>query len=236
MFTQTHLLIGAAIFARPGRQAVALAGLMGALVPDSDVWTMFVVERLRGASGCEVFHYRYWEPPWTTLQILLNSIPGYFALVVLSLVILFLPGNRSRRMALIVIAFSSCALLHVGIDFLLHHDDARAQWMPFTDWVYRSPISYWDPDHYGRFFRIFEILVGLTLAASVGLRFRTSWMWAVVALLSLGYVGSIAVGKVSGSDHVRGPGSCSVLDKRVDFGLIASPGISRVKERRQTYV
>lgn len=227
MFTQTHLLIGAAIFARPGRPAVALAGLMGALAPDSDVWAMFIVERLQGASGCEVFHYRYWEQPWTTLQMLLNSIPAYLVLITLGLASLLPSGVWSRRIALIVIVFASSALLHVAIDFLLHHDDARAQWMPLTDWIFRSPVSYWDPRYYGRIFMTFEMGLGIALAVSIGLRFRSGRVWAAVALLSLGYAGSIAAGLVSGDDHVRGPGSCEIL------GLDAASKLTADADRRR---
>lgn len=232
MFTQTHLLVGAAIFARPGRPALALAGLMGALVPDSDVWAMFVVERLQGASGCEVFHYRYWEQPWTTLQMLLNAIPAYLVLITLGLASLLPPGVCSRRIALIVIVFASSALLHVGIDFLLHHDDARAQWMPLTDWIFRSPVSYWDPRYYGRIFMTFEMGLGIALAVLIGLRFRSGRVWAAVALLSLGYAGSIAAGLVSGDDHVRGPGSCEILGLDTASKLAADAGKSGRGERR----
>ncbi|MCK8482954.1 hypothetical protein MUY21_02795 [Aliiroseovarius sp. S2029] len=213
LFTQTHLLVSAAVFTRPGNRTIALAGLLGALVPDADVWAMFVIERMRGASGCEVFHYRYWEEPWTTLQILLNSIPAYLTLIALSLAGLLVPGLLSRRVVLIVLVFASSALLHVGTDFLLHHDDARAQWVPFTDWVFRSPVSYWDPRYNGRIFMIFEICLGLGLAALIGLRFRRKRVWVAVTILSLGYAGSMATDLVSGSDHPRGPGSCDRLER-----------------------
>lgn len=213
MFTQTHLLLGAAIFAKPGSRTVAVAGLMGALVPDSDVWLMFVVERVQGSTGCEVFHYRYWEEPWTALQMVLNSIPAYLALLVVSLVCLRLQGEWIRTTGTIGLVFASSALLHVGSDFLLHHDDARAQWMPFTEWVFRSPVSYWDPTHHGQIFMSFEIGLGLALIILVGRRFRTRWVWAALVVLSLGYGGSIAASFMSGGDHARGPGSCEGLTK-----------------------
>lgn len=236
MFTQTHLLVGAAVFARPGDRTLALAGLMGALVPDADVWAMFIIERLRGASGCEVFHYRYWEQPWTTLQILLNSIPVYFALLALSLGGLLVPDVLPRKVVLIVLVFVSSALLHVGADFLLHHEDARAQWMPFTDWIFRSPVSYWDPRHYGQVFMTFEIGLGLTLAALVGLRFRTKRVWAAVTILSLGYLGTIATGLVSGGDHPRGLGSCEILEKGAVPMLTTSRNALKIAELRNGYV
>jgi membrane-bound metal-dependent hydrolase YbcI (DUF457 family) len=88
MFTQTHLLVGAALFARPGAKAASIAGLAGALAPDTDVWLMFLVERISGSTGCEVFHYRYWQEPWTTLQSVLNSIPLYVSLLIIGIVTL----------------------------------------------------------------------------------------------------------------------------------------------------
>ncbi|WP_298856110.1 hypothetical protein [uncultured Ruegeria sp.] len=228
MFTQTHLLVGAAVFARPGNRTVALAGLIGALVPDTDVWAMFVIERLRGASGCEVFHYRYWEQPWTTLQILLNSIPAYLTLITLSVVGLLVPALLPRKVVLLVMIFASSALLHVGADFLLHHEDARSQWMPFTNWIYRSPVSYWDPRHYGQYFLIFEIGLGLALAILIGLRSRSKQVWAAVTFLSLGYLGSITAGLMSGADHLRGPGSCEILESNAVAKRATSPSESNV--------
>ncbi|KUJ77781.1 hypothetical protein [Ruegeria profundi] len=74
MFTQTHLLISATLWARPGARIATIAGFAGTLFPDSDVWVMFFVERLNGSKGCEVFHYRYWEELWVTLQSVLNTI------------------------------------------------------------------------------------------------------------------------------------------------------------------
>jgi hypothetical protein len=214
MFTQTHLLLGAAVYARPGNRAVAIAGLLGALVPDTDVWLMFLIERLHGASGCEVFHYRYWEPPWTTLQMVLNSIPAYLMLVAAGATFMILQGTRSRAFGLLLIAFASSALLHVSIDFMLHHDDARAQWMPLSSWIFRSPVSYWDPAYYGAAFVPFEIGLGLALVLLVGRRFGDRRLWAILAILPLGYGGSIAAGMMSGGDHPRGPGSCEMLAER----------------------
>jgi hypothetical protein len=214
MFTQTHLLLGAAVYARPGNCAVAIAGLVGALVPDTDVWLMFIIERLNGSSGCEVFHYRYWEPPWTTFQMALNSIPAYLALIATGLACIVFPGSKLRAFAIVLLAFASSALLHVCIDFLLHHDDARAQWMPFSGWVFRSPVSYWDPSYYGSAFVPFEIGLGLALVALVGRRFGDKRLWVILAILPLGYVGSIAAGQMSGADHLRGPGSCEILADR----------------------
>ncbi len=39
--------------------------------------------------------------------------------------------------------------LHVPADLLLHHDDGHRHLFPASDWRFMSPVSYWDPRHYG---------------------------------------------------------------------------------------
>eukprot|EP01084_Bolivina_argentea_P231529 390431_1 len=39
--------------------------------------------------------------------------------------------------------------LHCIIDFPLHSQDARAQLVPITKYIFHSPISYWNYDYYG---------------------------------------------------------------------------------------
>lgn len=45
--------------------------------------------------------------------------------------------------------FSMAMCIHCICDFPLHNDDAHAQFVPFTDYVFHSPLSYWDYNHYG---------------------------------------------------------------------------------------
>ena len=49
--------------------------------------------------------------------------------------------------------------LHVGLDFLTHHDDAHRHLLPFSDWRFASPVSYWDPAFYGTWFAAAELLL-----------------------------------------------------------------------------
>ena len=208
MFTQTHILVSAALFARPGAMATTVAGLTGALFPDIDVWIMFVVERLSGSTGCEVFHYRYWEEPWVTLQSVLNSIPLYLGLLLMAGIMTATTSGRPRVISVNIAVLAASALLHVSADFLLHHEDARAQWHPISEWVFRSPVSYWDPDHYGKSFGVFEIALGISLVVVVGRRFSRRLVWAGLVVLLLGYSGTIAASFMEIASHDRGPGSC----------------------------
>ena len=56
----------------------------------------------------------------------------------------------------LVFFFSAC-MLHSSVDVLTHFDDGPVFFFPFH-WEYRfsSPISYWDPKHYGIPFMVFE--------------------------------------------------------------------------------
>ena len=53
-------------------------------------------------------------------------------------------------------------MLHSIVDILTHNDDGPVLFFPFN-WQYRfpSPVSYWDTDHHGGVFMIFEVLLNL---------------------------------------------------------------------------
>ena len=74
--------------------------------------------------------------------------------------------------ALVWLAYG-CAF-HSIVDILTHHTDGPLLFFPLN-WSYRfaSPISYWDPAHYGRIFTRFEL--GLDLLIGVWLLGR--WLW-----------------------------------------------------------
>jgi hypothetical protein len=57
-------------------------------------------------------------------------------------------------------------LVHAVIDVFTHYDDGPLVLFPF-DWTTRffSPVSYWDPDHFGRPFTFLEGLLDLVLLA-----------------------------------------------------------------------
>ena len=60
-------------------------------------------------------------------------------------------------------------LLHSAFDLPLHHDDAHRHFFPLSDVRFASPLSYWDPAHYGNPMALLEL--GLVCGASI-------WLWA----------------------------------------------------------
>lgn len=196
MLTHTHILIGAALFARPGARAVAAAAAAGSVIPDLDVATMWIVERANGVSSHVIFRDRFWESPWVEMQAVFNSAPlwALFALCGLAL--------SGRRGALF--AFGAAGFLHVVGDFLLHADDARAHLQPFTSWRFYSPISYWDPAKSGRIVGAVEAAAGLALVVLLWRRFigwRVRGALSLTAALYVAGLGATLAYTGEGHDH-----------------------------------
>ena len=176
MNTPAHLIAGLAAFGRPDARRVTAAALAGALVPDLSLyllagWALVV----QGLPPETVFGRLYYSDAWQTVFRIDNSVP----LWTLALV----AGGLARRPVLV--AFAGAALLHLALDFPLHHDDARAHFWPLTDWVFVSPVSYWDPAHHGRVAGLIEIAGALVLSAWLWRRYPGRLMRALIAALAL---------------------------------------------------
>ena len=176
MNTPAHLIAGLAAFGRPDARRVTAAALAGALVPDLSLyllagWALVV----QGLPPETVFGRLYYSDAWQTVFRIDNSVP----LWTLALV----AGGLARRPVLV--AFAGAALLHLALDFPLHHDDARAHFWPLTDWIFVSPVSYWDPAHHGRVAGLIEIAGALVLSAWLWRRYPGRLMRALIAALAL---------------------------------------------------
>lgn len=119
-----------------------------------------------------LFRYAFFHEPWVKLAhnlfhapflILLYGLAGYW-LWQRSGAQAAARQTAQRGAALFWFALA-CAL-HSAIDIPLHYDDGPLVFFPF-DWQTRvySPISYWDPQRYGRPFALFEhlLLLGMLL-------------------------------------------------------------------------
>ena len=92
-------------------------------------------------------------------------------------------------------AFALCgaALLHLGLDFLMHHDDGRAHFWPLSDWIFQSPVSYWDPRHYGSLVGPIEIAVSLVCFGVLWRRYVGKAMRGLIAILALAEAAPIII-------------------------------------------
>lgn len=163
MNTPAHLILALAAAGKSDGKSRNTALFAGALFPDFMIFFMVGWERwINGLSLDQVFNESYFSDFWQETFAITNSIPLFAAL--------FLVGWVSRIEWLW--AFSLAALLHVLCDFPLHHDDGRPHFWPFSEWIFVSPISYWDPRHHGVPAGWAEAVLCVALVAILLRRFR----------------------------------------------------------------
>lgn len=185
--TQTHLLLAASLFAKPGQTRRNTAILAGALVPDISIYVLFAWATIQGIPQATLWNETYWSEPWQSLSAIGNAFPLYFAFLLLALVIAAPKDTRPRWQSLPAL-FCLAALVHLATDFPVHHDDAHIHFWPFSDWRFQSPISYWDRNHHGGGFAIFELLLGLALMTILFKRFKFLWIRVILGGSMLLYI------------------------------------------------
>ena len=160
--TPAHLILSAAVFARTDRRRVNAAALAGGMLPDLSLYLIGAWMMTIGGQSPELFFGTTYYSDWVqSVMSVDNSIPLW------SLAVLFALLSRTPA----AIAFATCGWMHVVSDFLLHNDDARAQFWPLGDWVFHSPVSYWDPAHHGDIAGLVEIGIVTVLLIVLWRRF-----------------------------------------------------------------
>lgn len=188
MNTPAHMLIGAAVFASPNATKTLVAALVGGLAPDLPMLVMVLWStRILNMPTHEVFGQLYFSEGWQAVFAIDHGFLIWASLFGLAM----LHGSFLLR------AFAGSGFLHIATDFLTHHDDARRQFWPITDWVFLSPISYWDERYYGGVFAPLEFGLVLVLTAVLLWRLQ-SWRdralvfaVAAVVIIPLLWTGSL---------------------------------------------
>jgi hypothetical protein len=184
MNTQTHVIMSAALFGGdvPKRAIVAA---IGGVLPDIPMLLIVITLKLSGVPAQRIFEEMYWEKWWQITNGIAHNFWLWGGLLILAIVM------RERGSAgveaidfwSLVTVFSGAALLHSGIDFLCHREDAHMSLWPVTNWKFMSPVSYYDPAHYGRWFSLFEAVLGLALSILLLRRFEASLLRIVLAVV-----------------------------------------------------
>lgn len=165
MNTPAHLILGAAAMGRPGLRGTLAAGILGGLAPDLSLYVMASVSLIVLQIPPQVvFDELYFSDAWQTVFAIDNSVFLWAGLLALG----------AWRRWILLIAFAGAGLLHVALDFPLHHDDGRPHFWPLSDWVFESPVSYWDMAQGAGIIAPLEGLIAVIAAALVWLRFP-SW-------------------------------------------------------------
>lgn len=187
MMTQTHILLSAAVFAKPGRNRRNAVILIGSFIPDLVIYILFAWASLNGISQDQLWNHVYWREPWQSWNAIGNSVPMYLALLLVAVALIHPSDGRPRWQSLPAL-FALSALLHIAFDLPLHNDDAHQHVWPVTDWRFISPLSYWDRDHYGGIIAPLEAILGMGLAVLLFRRFKHIAVRVVLSIMLLLYL------------------------------------------------
>ena len=173
MITTTHAVINAVIAHRSrGRSAGVFAStssrrafVVGGVAPDLALYVLsaaaLIYYPLADGLSFSDAHQRAME------DLFFNStwwIVGHNTLHAPIVLAVLLLGGWTLRSPLRdrVQAFAAGAGLHSVIDVLTHHDDGPLVLFPFSLSVrLSSPVSYWNPDHFGWFMRPIDVSISV---------------------------------------------------------------------------
>ncbi len=170
MTTPSHLIITAALAKRQRKIELPLwAVLVGSVVPDIPIYLLMsgttLYTWLQGENLSEAHEWMaetlfYTSPYWIIPHNFLHAP----IILGVGLALLWRYRHTQNTVQRWLFWFFAAAALHTLIDILTHNSDGPLLLFPF-DWSLRfsSPISYWDPAHFGRQFFVFELTLDALL-------------------------------------------------------------------------
>ena len=177
MNTPAHAIINLLLAGKTNRKQYALPIVIGALLPDFSMFLFYVWEKYKGVPESIIWNDLYHQPAWQALFNTFHLFP-FLALACFA-------AWRAQLTTWAVLFASMFA--HSIFDFPVHHNDAHQHFFPFSDYQFISPISYWDPAHYGLWIGGLELLT--VVAGSVFIlrqaEKRTALKRSVLAIASI---------------------------------------------------
>jgi hypothetical protein len=171
--TTSHLILNLAILRRPAQPQVTWPVLLGALLPDIAMFVFYgwakLVARLPEAV---IWREAFFSERWQNVFAVGNSVP---------LAAIGLGIAAALQRPLWAFCFASMLLHHLG-DLPLHHDDAHRHFFPLSNFRLISPVSYWDPQHYGTLVALVELVAVLAASAYLLRLVKSRWGRTVLLL------------------------------------------------------
>jgi hypothetical protein len=176
-----------AVFGRRHGAARTAAAAIGAFLPDAPaigmvLWANLIV----GYGAVEIHRDLYFSEPWQAVFAPWHSFFVWAAVLGIGLL------GRWRLVQVCAVS----ALLHLLCDLPLHAEDAHRHLWPVSDWRFQSPLSYWNPAHFGDVVQPIEVAFVVALAGYLLLRHRSRAMLAALAVLLIAFavqLGSFAM-------------------------------------------
>ncbi|MCC3409842.1 MAG: hypothetical protein JGK17_30740 [Microcoleus sp. PH2017_10_PVI_O_A] len=184
MKTPSHAIINLAILGRVQHSEFNLLIVTGGILPDIPIFLFyFWAKYIARLPEAKIWSEAYYEPLNQNIVALFHSIP----LAAIGWLIAYYLGLQNVQ-----ILFLSIILHSLG-DLPVHNDDAHRHFFPFSNYRFISPISYWDPNHYGSIVSLVEMLLVLLSTFRV-LGFVNSYVGKVLLILvnSFYSIGSVS--------------------------------------------
>lgn len=187
MITPSHMVYSWAIAKTTNpepNKPRTLAFVAGGIVPDLPTYVFFFVHTfLLGSAQNDMWNMYYFDSAWTPIITLSHS------LLLWPLFLLFAIYTKRTLLRF----FASSTLLHVTLDFFVHHDDAYRHFWPLTEWTFASPISYWDPQFYGNWVSSIDAIVVIGLLIWLGSIYKNTKTRIGIAAIVILYVTSLVL-------------------------------------------
>jgi hypothetical protein len=152
--TPSHYIINLVFLGKTIAPHQPLAITLGAIMPDLPIFVFYGVSKwVYKLPESEIWGKAYYDPIWQNLVALFHSFP----LAGIGFIACF---HWQWQAGMV---FCSSLMFHSLFDFPFHHDDAHRHFYPFSEYRFISPLSYWDPAHYGKIVAFGEILLVLAL-------------------------------------------------------------------------
>lgn len=207
MNTYSHFLL-AAVLRKPLKKLTeenktlpplrTSALLIGSIIPDSllTIIAIFcgIIDVARGTFGPsnddslmgKLFGDWFFNNPWVMSAQQLFHSPLMVAVFIAIGYFLWKRGTRGGGW---FFWLSCSAMLHTLVDIPLHYDDGPLLLWPLNwDLRYFSPVSYWDPNHFGMPTAIYEhfidiVFIGILIARRRGTIWTQNWKWVAIFVI-----------------------------------------------------
>lgn len=156
-----------------------LGAILGGLLPDMPAYVFFFYNTvILGVSQQQLWDVLYFDSAWTPYVTLSHSFILWPALLLLGHVV----GKK------LLFWIAAGGILHSFMDFTVHVDDAYRHLWPLTDWKFESPLSYWDPNHYGNIVGSLDTIAVLLLLVFIMKRTESIRMQKTIIGISVIYI------------------------------------------------
>lgn len=180
MNTPSHVVYNLLALGRRDRAGIILPVVVGAFLPDLPIFMLYFVEKvIRNTPERVIWRETYFSDFWQNWIDVLHSFP----LDLMGLGVTLWVKSQWGML------FFSSMFLHALADFPVHHDDGHRHFFPFSNWRFASPVSYWDPRHYGQIVAPIEIISVIVGCIYLARTYKSRGARIAIASLGILYAG-----------------------------------------------